>query len=192
MPDPPSEWPWSAALVLPNFERGFVTRLRIIAGALGNMVPVRRLIAGEPVSDVLFEIGETSPARAAEARRLLPFPHPVSVKLVRQQGTVGQQDAFVAALLSSPLMASASALALDALNHTYHRSALVAWLTRSPFLPNVRSLSLRQNAFTCLEAHVLARSARLRNVRQLDVTDNRIEGPGAAALFDRFGDGLVI
>ncbi len=156
------------------------------------MVPVRRLIAGEPVTDVLVEVGAASPERAAEARRLLPFPHPVSVKIVRQPGATGPQDAFVAALLSSPLVASASALALDALSPTRPRSALVAWVTGSPFLRNVRSLSLRQNGLTCLEAHVLARSEHLWNVQHLDVTNNRIEDPGAAALIERFGAGLVI
>ncbi|MBP3957788.1 hypothetical protein J8F10_21255 [Gemmata sp. G18] len=173
----------------------------------------------EPVADVVFDVASAGPERAVDARTLLPFAHPVAVKVVRlPSNSRGQQDAFFAALISSPVMASALDVTLAGLYPGRTGTPLVSWLSKSPFFGRVRNLNLSYNWFGDPEACDLAQSPRLarverlslahnrignagalalvrsphlRNVAHIDLSGNRIGGDGLAALAARFGGGLV-
>ena len=94
----------------------------------------------------MFDVGRVGPRAFAAVRTLLPFPHPVRITVTRGwSNDLGAQDAFVASLLSSPVMASAAELVLDGV----FRVGLPGWLAKSPFLGDVRSLRLSRNGLTC-------------------------------------------
>jgi hypothetical protein len=159
--------------------------LRLEAGVTCRFISLRRLIAAEPVREIFVDAGYAWRGSAVAFRTLPPFPRPVRVTV---GSTSVANDAFLAALLSAPVFASATELVLDGIR----RPALVNWLAKSPFLGAVRSLSLARNSFECADAVALARLSNLRNVRHLNVTDNRIGDAGRAALAARFGEGLVV
>ncbi|VTR91528.1 Uncharacterized protein OS=Nitrospina gracilis (strain 3/211) GN=NITGR_780005 PE=4 SV=1: LRR_6: LRR_6: LRR_6 [Gemmata massiliana] len=215
----PDKWTLGAATAIPSFERGFVTQLRLHSQSLAGVIPLRQLFVCEPITEVLFEVGVARPERATAARTLLPFPRPVAVKVTRLWSpNRASQDAFFAALLSAPVMASASEVTLAGLSPGRTGTPLVPWLSQSPFLSGIRVLNLSHNGFGDPEvcdlaqnprlarverlslAHnrisntgaiALARSPHLRNVTRIDLTSNRIGGDGLAALAARFGNGLV-
>ena len=189
---PPLGWAPAAELLFPCFDRGLLSNLRLNAAVLPALAELRRLFAVEPVTEVRFDVTHVPPGAATAARTLLPFPRPVRVTVVRAGSDRGEQDAFLAALLSSPVMASATELTLDGLHPGRAGSRLVCWLTESSFLYNVRSLRLSQNGLTCPAARALSGAPGLRRVAHLDVTNNRIGDAGRAALTARFGDGLVV
>jgi hypothetical protein len=139
----------------------------------------------------VFEVGAAG-RFARIAVRKLSFPRPVRVSVSRHAGTAGAQATFLSSLLSSPVMASATALTLNAVNPGRTAAPLVDWLAKSPFLSAVRTLSLTGNRFTRADACGLARVPNLRNVTRLDVTNNLIDEGGRAALAKRFGEGLVV
>lgn len=170
-----------------------LTRLRLDSGLLVGFAELRRLFVVEPVAEVVFDVGFVPPAAAQGARTLLPFSQPVRVTVQRQWSDArAAQDAFLAALLSSPVLASATELTLDGLHPGRTGAPLVAWLADSPFLGNVRSLRLARNGFTCAEACDLARVASLPRAAHLDATANNLRDPGHTALRKRFGEGLVV
>ncbi len=215
---PPDAWKWGAAVAIPSFERGFVTQLRLNSQSLAGVVPLRQLFVCEPITEVLFEVGAARPERAVNARTLLPFSRPIAVKVTRLWSpNRASQDAFLAALLSAPVMASASEVTLAGLSPGRAGTPLVPWLARSPFLRKLRGLNLSHNGFGDPEAcdlaqnprlaqverlslahnrignagaQALAQSPHLRNVTRIDLTSNRIGGDGLAALAARFGSGL--
>jgi hypothetical protein len=172
-------------LLFACFDRGILTRLRLDAGTICALAPLRRLFVSEPVSEVLIGAGGSSRASAVAFRTLLPFPWPVRVAIERGIWT---NDALLSALVSCPLLSSATELSLRGYSY---RGEVVTWLAKAPFLGAVRSLNLAQNGLTDAHAGELARVANLRNVRHLDVSGNRIGEAGKSALRARFGEGLV-
>ncbi len=92
------------------------------------------------------------------------------------------QDAFLAALLSAPVMASASEVTLAGLSPGRAGTPLVPWLARSPFLRKLRGLNLSRNGFGDPEACDLAQNPRLAQVERLSLAHNRIGNAGALAL----------
>lgn len=171
-----------------------LTRLSIDSALLPTYAALRRLLRAEPVAEVTFVAGQVGPRAAVAVRTLLPFPRPIRATATR--GLVphdGPQTAFLAALFSAPVMASATELVLTGVNSGWATVPLVSWLAKSPFLGDVQSLSLANNRLTCAGACHLARVPNLRNVRHLDVTNNPLLAEeGKAALAERFGEGLVI
>ena len=139
---------------------------------------LRRLIAAEPVTEVVVEVGHVWPYSAIAFRTLPPFPRPVRVTVLRHAGDFGPQDAFFAALLSAPIMAGATELTLNGV----YRPGLVTWLAKSPFLGEVRALELARNWFGCPAACDLAQNPRLAGVTRLSLALNRIGDAGARAL----------
>ena len=89
--------------------------------------------------------------------------------------------AYVGALLSSPVMASATELTLNGVNAGWTAVPLVSWLAKSPFLNDVRSLNLANNRLTDADARALVRVPKLRKLRHIDVTKNLIGEAGAEA-----------
>jgi hypothetical protein len=180
-------------VLFPCFERGLLTRLRLHTADLTRLAPLRSLFAAEPVAEVVFEVGPVGRFEPTAVRTLPPFPHPVRVSVVRHRtNDAGAQDAFLASLLSSPVLASATALTLDGVVSGRTAAPLVGWLAKSPFLGGVRSLNLARNRVTCADARDLGRVGSLRGVTHLDLTGNVIGAGGRAALAARFGEGVVV
>jgi hypothetical protein len=197
------------------FERGLISRLRLKSDATCRFIALRRLIAAEPVTDVVIEVGDVLARSATAFRTLLPFPWPVRVTVAYPGGGGGERDAFCAALLSAPVMSSATELTLNGLR----RPGLVGWLAKTPFLGAVRHLDLGRNDFGCpaacdlahnpwlagierlglaqnrignAGARALARSPHLRGVTEIDLTGNWFGAEARSALAERFGDGLIV
>lgn len=212
--EPPFAWGADAPALAKQFDRGFLTRLQLSTAGLARLAPLRLLFFGEPVAELVIEVGRVPPYTSVEARTLPPFPRPVRVTVVRNR-VRGDQDAFFAALLSAPVMACATELSLNGV----YRPGLVTWLTKSPFLGAVRSLELARNWFGCpaacdlaqnprlagvsrlslalnrigdAGARVLARSPHLRNVEELDLSGNLFGDAARDALRARFGAALVV
>ena len=144
--DAPRQWKQAAESLFPCFARGLMTRLLLKANALMPLATLRLLFVDEPVVEVVFDVGRVQASDSVAVRTLLPFPHAIRVTVVRQwSDSPGTQDAFVASLLSSPVMTSATELTLDAVS----RSGLPGWLAKSPFLGNVWALGLARNGLTC-------------------------------------------
>ena len=188
---PPPAWRVDAKPLFEQFERGILTRLRLNTDSLARFLALQQLLVTEPVGELTFEVGAVGQFETIAVRKL-SFPRPVRVSVSRQFRRGGAQAAFLASLLSSPVMASATALTLNGVNSDRTAAPVVDWLAKSPFLSAVRSLSLTGNRFTCAEACGLARLAGLRNVTHLDVTHNLIGEIGQSVLAKRFGEGLVV
>lgn len=171
-----------------------LTRLNLDSALLPALAPLRRLLRSEPVSEVAFVAGFAGPRAAVAVRTLLPFAQPVRVAVRRVWAPHGgPQAAFLSALLSAPVLASATALDLNGVNAGGANVPLASWLAGSPFLGGVRSLNLAGNRLTDADARALARAPNLRGVCRVDVTNNGLIGDaGKIALAKRFGAGLVV
>lgn len=179
----PRDWNRTATALFPCFERGLMVRLRLNTIDLARAAELRRLLAGEPIVDVAFEGARAELFSPVAIRTLVPYRHSIHLSV-----SPGVPDAFLASLLSSPVMASASKLVLDGVNS----SGLSGWLAKSPFLRRLRSLSLKGNRFTDAEARELACAANLERLAQLDLSGNVIGEIGRAALAARYGSALVL
>jgi len=214
LPAPPPGWNPGAQALFPCYERGLISRLRLESDSVCRFAPLRRLIAEEPVSELVFVVGRGLAQSATAMRTLLPFPHPVRATVVRTRGEDGAQDALCAALLSAPVMSSVTELLLNSV----HRPGLVGWLAKTPFLGELRTLELSRNGLGCAAvcdlvqgpwlagvgrlvlalnrignagALVLARSPHLRNVAEIDLRGNWFSDEARSALAERFGAGLL-
>jgi hypothetical protein len=175
---PPPEWTLGADALFPCYERGLISRLRLQADAVYRFAPLRRLIAEEPVSELVFVVHRVRAPSATALRTLLPFPHSVRATVVHTRGEDGEQDALCAALLSAPVLASVTELMLNGI----HRPGLVGWLAKGPFLGEVRTLELARNGLGCPGVCDLVQNPRLAGVERLALALNRIGNAGALAL----------
>lgn len=168
------------------YERGFLTRLQLSAADVVPLFRLRRLLASEPLLNVTFTTGRVGELELKAVRHLLPLAYYFNLTI--SPGVAGE---FLASLLSSPVMTTATTLRLDGVNYGRTAAVLVGWLAKSPFLGEVRNLNLARNRFDCADARQLASLPNLPNVQYLNVTENLIGTDGLAALHERFGEAVL-
>ncbi|HEV3439962.1 MAG TPA: hypothetical protein VG122_21525 [Gemmata sp.] len=170
-----------------QFNRGFLTTLRIPARLVHLIADLPTIFTMEPIGTIAFEGVGVRADHLRALRRLAVSPRQVRLTFHRSS-LQGDPVGYLTTALDSPL--ATAAVAVDASG--YMAGPVVAHiLARSPFVTNLRELILDANRLDGSVTASLANNPRLRQLQLLSVKGNLLGSAGFELLSSQFGDRLI-